>query len=403
MKTVKLNPSPATFPLTELIEAGLWAALSPAAWAVFAVLWDFHRQFPDTCHPSRATLSAKAGISEPTATRAIKELESVGLVQVLPAPGPGPNTYRIQWHDLSIPEKRRGRTRGASPYARPASEHDTYLNTDEQGRNKVVRERVIHSHKMPDGCVVRSASEVTLHAFLVDWKIPHFCNVPYHALGIRGLHHESTVDFVVGPRLVVEHFGLPRIQDQVSRYNRKRRLKEDAIKRAGWTLIAVEAGKLITPDQVNLVFDRWAESTIEDAERLRSQITTARMWHPGYRSRNGLKGHILDAIGRRDGEREPRTLVYPTNINGATGESNRNSCLVLGTQYNETAMKEDQTPKVETPSGQSSPVVSKVPDTKPPRKGSDSEPELPFRLDMKRPRDLEEWGDDDDEEDDFED
>ena len=288
MATVNLTPSAGTFPVTELIEAGLWAALSPAAWAVFAVLWDFHRQYPKACHPSRATLSEKAGVSEPTVTRAIKELEAVGLVRVLPAPGPGPNTYQIEWHDLSVPEKRQGRTRGASPYARPAPVHETHLYTDKQGRNKVVRERVIHSHKMPDGCLVRSAHEVTLHAFLVDWKVPHFCNLPYHALGIRGLHHESTVDFVVGPRLLVEHFGLPRIQGQVNRYNQKRRLKEAAIERAGWTLIPVEAGELFTADQVKLIFDRWAESSIEDAERLKSQIRTADMWGPRFRSRNFL-------------------------------------------------------------------------------------------------------------------
>jgi hypothetical protein len=51
------------FPLSQMVETGLWRALSANAKAVLGPLWNFHRQYPDACRPSRQTLAAAAGVS----------------------------------------------------------------------------------------------------------------------------------------------------------------------------------------------------------------------------------------------------------------------------------------------------------------------------------------------------
>jgi hypothetical protein len=239
---VTRNPSPATFPMTELIDCGLWAALTPAARAVFGVIWEFHRRYPDACHPSRTTLARAAGVSAPTVTRVVKELERTGLLRVIPASGPGANTYRLDWSEIKLPARRPAAAKGGTPYARPGGEISVTLTQDAHGRDRVIRDRRGHGHHLPDGCYVRSAAEVTIHSFLVDWLVPHWANVSYRELGVRGMHPDATVDFVVAPNVLIEHFGLPRLQSQAAKYQRNRRLKEQAIARAGWHLIALEPG-----------------------------------------------------------------------------------------------------------------------------------------------------------------
>ena len=312
--TITIHPSPASFPLCELLETGLWAGLSPAARAVLGVLWDYYRLYPDACHPSRRTLAEKAGVSPPTVTRTIKELESVGLVEVTPSSGPGVNTYRLNWSELEVPTKEAKEAKEPEPtsgFSFGTPDPDTYLDVDEDGNDRVVYRRKHHLHKLPDGCVVNSADEVRIHSYLIAWKIPHWCNVPYHSIGVRGLHPQSTVDFVVGPGLVIEHFGLPRTQSQATRYNAMRRKKEEAIRGAGLTLITLEKGEDLTSAHVDIIIDKWANSTFDDLKVLVEQLFEARKWKSTNWTGLIWDELVADAGKRKSGEippAEPRGL-----------------------------------------------------------------------------------------------
>jgi hypothetical protein len=79
------------FPLTQMVETGLWKALSANAKAVLGPLWNYHRQYPGACRPSRQTLAAEARVCGPSVTKALKELVAVGIVAVIF--DPGPRTY----------------------------------------------------------------------------------------------------------------------------------------------------------------------------------------------------------------------------------------------------------------------------------------------------------------------
>jgi len=301
--TVTLNPSPATFPMTEMIDCGLWADLKPSARAVLAVIWDFHRRFPDACHPNRTTLSDLSGVSEPTVTRAITELSECGLVERISRP-PSCNTYRLNWADISVTKKTTSRRK--SPYQPPDPDSSTTLYVDRHGREKASVEKHNYGWNMPDGCYLRSAAETAIHAFLVDWKVPHWSNVPYRKLGISGLHEEATVDFVVGPRLLIEVFGLPRIQTQAIKYNANRRKKEAAIAAAGWKLMALESNvRELTEKHCNTIITRWADSIIEDAQALYHEIRDAGQWRDGEPSTLLLLDLVKDARQRRDVKKEP--------------------------------------------------------------------------------------------------
>ena len=127
MSSVTLNPSSGSFPLTELIQCGLWAGLSAPARVVFSVIWDFHRQYPDTCRPSRATIARLAGVSPATVSRVLPSLEECGLLVVIPASGPGVNTYRVQWRNLVVPTLNTSRS-SSSPYKAATAKAETFLS-----------------------------------------------------------------------------------------------------------------------------------------------------------------------------------------------------------------------------------------------------------------------------------
>ena len=316
MTTIRINASPSTFPLPELLACGLWAALSPAARAVLGVIWDHYRQYPDACHPSRTTIAAAAGVSAPTVTRAVRELEDTGLLRVIPATGPGANTYRIDWSAVRVPDRRsKASAKGATPYERPGGDGTVTLVHSAKDGKRVHRDRRGHGYRLPDGCYVRSAGETAIHAFLVDWRVPHWANVSYRGLGVKGLSHLSTADFVVGPRLLIERWGLPRIQSQAAKYNRKRREKELAIERAGWKLIGLEANEnVLEEEHINIILDVWANATVEDAQKLKEQLDRAHAWRTDLSSCQLLENHIEDALARRLGEKPPRDYSGTTRM-----------------------------------------------------------------------------------------
>ncbi len=102
---IHIPNSPEFFPAHALVTTGLWAALTPPAKAVLLVLWDFHRQYPDACHPNRKTLARLAGISPPSVSNALTVLEDIGIVETIQTPGPRANTYKLKWTDLRAPSK----------------------------------------------------------------------------------------------------------------------------------------------------------------------------------------------------------------------------------------------------------------------------------------------------------
>ena len=310
MAKINLNSSAATFPLTEMIACGLWAALSPGARAVLGVVWDHHRRHPDACHPAQGTLALASGVSKPTVARAIVELEKVGLVKVIPAAGPGPNTYRLNWTDLALPGDKPATVPGKpSPYHRPNAGFAQFLEHAEKGEDdaaddaddkedKPTYQRNHYGHRLPDGCVVHTAREVGVHAWLVAAGIPHWCQVPYSALDIRGLHEKSSVDFVVGPRLVVEVFGLPQTQKQASAYTEKRRRKEKAVEAAGWVLLAVEPDKHPDGRFVQAILNHWALATVQQARDLHDLLVGAGLWHSNNSSCQRMTECLSDARNR---------------------------------------------------------------------------------------------------------
>lgn len=93
-KVVSLSPAPHSFPVQELIETGIWAAIGHTGRAILPVLWDYYRRFPLACHPSRETLTRLTGISHTSVSKAVQTLEEIGLVKVI-RDGVRANTYRF--------------------------------------------------------------------------------------------------------------------------------------------------------------------------------------------------------------------------------------------------------------------------------------------------------------------
>ena len=298
MATVTLNPSPNSFPVSELIECGIWPALSPPARVVFAVIWDFHRRFPNTCRPSRATLARLAGVSPATVSRVLPVLEQSGLLTVIPSSGPGVNTYRVQWTDLSIPEHQSAG--GGSPYKPATAKTDTYLSDDPK-KSRLLRQRRKWRYRMPDGCVLRSAREQQVHAFLVDWSWPHWSNVNYNRLGIPDLHANSTVDFVIGPKLLLELWGVPRTLGEFGKYKKSKAKKIAAAESAGWTLLGIEPEDVVDEAFVSEVVDHWAKATREDANDTANALDRAGHWASKGPSETAMIDLARSASRRRDG------------------------------------------------------------------------------------------------------
>ncbi len=335
MPTVSIHPSPATFPLPELISSGIWRAISPAARAALAVIWDFHRRFPDACHPSQATIARLAGLSVPTVKRAIIELSDIGLLTIIPSFATGPNTYNLDWTDIEIPDEESETITNKSPYNPPKKEFQFHLERDEKGREKPFYQKTYHHHKMPDGCVVRSAAEVVIHSYLVDWRVPHWSNLKYSSLGIRNLHPEATVDFLVAPFLLIEAFGQPRMQSQASKYNRNRRKKEEAIKAAGWNLIAIEAGERFTEHHFTPIMDAWAEASMADAKRMVDFVKKEKLWVKGSFSYILTHNLYSDAEDRANGTKPPASpqgFYMDTIIDGMPTSVRTEPRLVLDSQ-----------------------------------------------------------------------
>ena len=316
-KIINLHPSPATFPVPEMIETGLWAALSPAARAVLGALWDYHRKYPDACRPSRSTLAIKAGVSQPTVTRALNELEAVGIVKAIPSPGPRTNTYRLQWTGLLLPvaKDKDKKPTATSPFKLPTVDHDIYLTQNRDGEDiekHAYTRRGSQLRRLADGCFVRSATEIQIHDYLVAWKVPHWADVRYLDLGIRMLKKRketvdttSTVDFVVAPGLILEAIGLPRSQAGARHYREKTKAKVAAARKKGWQVILVEPD--ISPGEwmFQAISDAWAKATIEDAEVLRRQMEVAKKLRDDHQPSRWLDAHIVLASGRLKGKIPP--------------------------------------------------------------------------------------------------
>ena len=66
-------------------------------------------------------MAAEAGVCGPSVTKALKEMEAIGLVTVILDPGPRTNTYRLQWENLKVPQEQ-ARPQGKkarSPFVMP--------------------------------------------------------------------------------------------------------------------------------------------------------------------------------------------------------------------------------------------------------------------------------------------
>lgn len=319
MKLVSLPVAHSIYPISLMVECGLWAALSPPARAVHAVLWDYHREYPDSCHPSRATLARQAGVSPPTVTRCLKELERVGLVTVLPAPGPRANTYRLNWIDLrmEVKDQQPGGT-AASPYTRSPKVGTTSLITGTDGKERAVyNPRAFSGYPVADGCRLASAKEVFVHDRLIDWGFPHWCGVTYHDLGIPLSHMKtgkpdckSTVDFVLGPRLLLEVRGLPATQSAAKNYEAKLLHKARAAKAAGWDLVTIGPDKYLWDNLVQRIVDHWGKSSVEDAQFLKRRLSVSQLVSKDHRSSLRLAAHIADAESRLRGENPPASGCY---------------------------------------------------------------------------------------------
>jgi hypothetical protein len=306
---VDIPSTPNYFPLTPMIETGLWAALTPAAGAVLGVIWDFHRRYPDACHPSRERIARDAGVSPPTVTRAVRELEDRGLLEVIAAHGLGANTYVVRWAGINLPRTPTRRSPRETPFRHQADEDEVFLSDDPDSRRKVVvsRSRERRRHVMADGCVLFSGREATLHEWLQHWRIPHFSSVPYHLLGVRGLHPSSTVDFLVAPTVIVEVWGLPSSQKSARSYNEKRKKKEAEVKKAGWTLLGIEPGKGPTEALYQPICDSWANSTIEQALDLLNRLRRSDSFTAPAFCVDLWEEHIGHAMQRRAGTKQPAT------------------------------------------------------------------------------------------------
>lgn len=298
--------------MAAMIEGGLWAALSPTARAVLGVIWDFYRKYPDACRPSRATLAGAAGVSGPTVSRALTELENFGLVEVTPAPGPKTHTYKVRWKGIRLPTKKKGQSK-KSPFKSGGAQWEATLIHDEEQQNRVAYSRNgSHFHHLPDGCIVRSAVEIVIHSFLTSWKVPHWTDVRYVDLGIRiagpkkQVDTTSTVDFVVGPKLLIERLGLPTTQKAARKYIEKAKRKMLAAKNAGWKVILVKPEQRPGDWLLKPILDGWANATLADAEELLSIMKQAGKWKENHVPSQLLKHHIQDAKARVQSQTKPK-------------------------------------------------------------------------------------------------
>ncbi|GMV42238.1 MAG: hypothetical protein AMXMBFR64_39540 [Myxococcales bacterium] len=308
---INIPHSPSSFPMAELVEAGVWAQIPSAAKAVLAVIWNYHRRFPDSCHPSRSTIATEAGVHESTVSRSLDDLEEMGVVQVVPQPGPHPNHYQVCWTNIHL--KKAKTPERKSPYPMPHRTFDTALEQDEGGRDvtKFTRRDAAH-HVMADGCIVRSAVETVIHEHLVTWKVPHWTDVPYATMGIKlknpktgEMDRTSTVDFVVAPYYLLERKGLVGYQPGAEKYKSKLKAKLKAISDSRWD------GWVLDPDtrpgdwMLAKILPRWSNATIAEAKALRDQMRAAGKFTEAHQPSRWLDEMIASAEARLSGQRPP--------------------------------------------------------------------------------------------------
>jgi len=332
-KLLDIHAAHGVFPLTQMVEAGLWSALSANAKAVLGPLWNFHRQYPDACRPSRQTLAAAAGVSPPSVTKALKELETIGIVTVILEPGPRTNTYRLQWANLKVPNKNTSKDAPSrSPFVMPTNTMTPEVEYNEDGTGKLLWSKTpVKGYKMADGCFVRSAKEQHAHDYLVAWNVPHWTDIRYCDLGIKlrkpngEVDRKSTVDFVVGPRLLIEQQGLPKHQKAAERYRAKLRLKVDAAQAAGWEMILIPPDRRPDDWLFERISESWAKSTIGDAENLMPKLKRADVWDLKQKNCLRLLAHIKDAEARLTGDKDPRK---PTGLYEEKNDEHGNTVTV---------------------------------------------------------------------------
>ncbi|MCA9527523.1 MAG: helix-turn-helix domain-containing protein, partial [Myxococcales bacterium] len=309
---IDIANSPEYFPITALIAAGLWPDLTPPAKALLPVLWDFHREYPDACHPNRKTLARLSGISPPSVSNALTVLEDIGIVQTIQTPGPRPNTYKLKWTNLRAPKKAAADT--GSPYRRPSADWELHMGTDAEGHAVAKYERKGGGlHRMSDGCFIRGQVEMVIHDLLVAWGVPHWSEVGYCDLGIKlrhaksgDLNRQATVDFVVAPGLLVERLGLPATQGSAKKYRAKSAAKMKAARKAGWTVLTIEPDQRPGDWLLEPIRKAWADATIDEATRLRRLLQGAGKHEESHGPSRKLDAHIEDAKARLAGKKEPR-------------------------------------------------------------------------------------------------
>jgi len=307
-----ITNAPEYFPATALIDTGMWAELTPPAKAVLLVLWDHHRKYPDSCHPSRNTLADLAGISGPSVSKALTVLEDVGIVQTTHLPGPTPNTYKLKWTDLRAPKT--SREAASTPYERPRADRDLFMTVDADGNTvKRYERRGGGFHLLADGCRVKGAVEMAIHDFLVAWGVPHWSEVGYCALGIDlrypksgDLNRQATVDFVVAPGLLIERLGLAATQASAKKYRAKAKVKMQAAMKAGWTVLTIEPDQRPGDWLYEPIRQAWVNATVKDAIRLRRLLQGAKKYEEGHSPSRKLDAFIEDAEARLAGRKDPR-------------------------------------------------------------------------------------------------
>jgi len=309
---ISIPHSPLSFPMAELVDNGVWAQIPNAAKAILAVIWNYHRKHELSCHPSRSTISAESGVHESTVSRALDDLEAMGLVQVVPQPGPRPNHYKVCWSDIRI--KRVVAHVRSSPYPLPRKRFEVALEQDEDGVAvaKYTR-RDAGYHRMADGCIVRSAVETVIHDHLVAWRVPHWTDVTYSAMGIAmrntktgDFDHATTVDFIVGPNYFIERMGLPATQKEAEAYGKKLQLKTTAALAAGWKGFGVKYDERPGDWMLGKILPVWANATVDDAKRLREKMKAAKKFTAGHEPSRWLDEMIADAEARLAGMKPPR-------------------------------------------------------------------------------------------------
>ena len=310
---ISIPHSPASFPLPELIDNGVWAQIPNAAKAVLAVIWNYHRQYPDSCHPSRQTIAREAGVHVSTVTRNLDVLEEMGIVRAIPRPGPRSNHYEVCWTDISLgPVPKQTRT---SPYSWPRTEWDGTLSHDVEDKvtTKYAR-RGGYFHRMADGCLVRSAVEVVVHEHLMAWKVPHWTDVAFANLAFDLRHPKtgerdttSTVDFVVAPFYLIEVQGLTPHQGAARKYTSKLEWKKDAIRaHRVWSACIVKPDKRPGEWILKHILRYWAKATIEHARELRDLMKLTGKYEASHEPSQWLDEMIADAEDRMSGRKPQR-------------------------------------------------------------------------------------------------